>query len=230
LKHPKVDARTGQHERPGKLIVFEGLDGAGTTTQLRLLRDSLLSHGLRIEVTHEPSNGPIGAALRQTVEGRVEIDPITQSLAFAADRTDHLFNKYNGIQKSLQDGSWVLSDRYVLSGLTYQGSMGVDVDWLEQINAFVLKPDVTVFIDTPADLCISRINARGRHLELFHDLGRLHKVEQLYKKLLQKHRFLGHLVSVRGDRPIEEVRQEIHQKIFEWLEGVNWAKLAAVRE
>lgn len=201
----------------GKFVVFEGLDGSGTTTQVRYLRDSLVDSGIHVEVTHEPSNGPVGAALRQTIEGRVKLDPVAQALAFAADRADHLQNEYNGVEKSLREGSWVICDRYVLSGLAYQASMGLDIAWLQEINSFAVTPDVTIFIDTPAEVCAERINTRGRHLELFHDVARLKEVQALYYRVLRDDRFTGHLIQTKGDRPVDDVKHDIDGRLSAWF-------------
>jgi dTMP kinase len=147
----------------GRLIVFEGLDGAGSSTQLRLLASWLGQRGQVVEETREPSNGPFGAVIRQAIEGRLQLVPEVLALAFAGDRADHLLNRANGMALALERGSWVLCDRYVLSSLAYQSADGVDLDWLIELNRHARAPDVTVFVDTPVEVCLQRIAARSGH-------------------------------------------------------------------
>ena len=193
-------------------IVFEGLDGAGTTTQLHRLHGSLLRRGLRVEATSEPTKGPIGKVLRDAIEGRIALDPVTQALAFAADRADHAFNP-DGIAAALRDGRWVLCDRYVVSGLAYQTSQGVDLGWLATINALVPKPDATIFIDTPVDVCAARIAARGGGAELFHDAAFLATVRERYEDVLATSEMLGTLLRIDGARPVDDVEAAIAQAL-----------------
>ncbi len=195
-----------------RFVVFEGLDGAGTTTQVALLRDELARRGIAAETSNEPSNGPIGSALRAAIEGRLRLDPVALALGFAADRADHLF-KEDGVVATLDAGRWVLSDRYVLSSLAYQASLGIDAAWLREINAFAIPPDATIFIDTPVELCLERISARGGHIELFEGRERLRAVAELYQGLLVDERLTGRLIHVDGARSVDSIAQEIREQI-----------------
>lgn len=191
--------------RRGRFIVFEGLDGSGTSTQVYRLRDFLLSQNVTVEVGKEPTNGPIGAAIRLAIEGRVSVDPRTLALAFAADRADHLYNSYNGILPALEGGKWVISDRYALSSLAYQS---VDIDelqWLMEINRFVIRPDLTVFIDTPVEVCGERILRRSSHFELFHSKDKLERVWRNFLKVVSFEQFVGTLVIADGSGDAETV-------------------------
>src|SRR5579864_7294663 len=109
----------------GLFIVLEGLDGAGTTTQLVRLAERLRRAGERVVATAEPTDGPIGALIRQALrrrlvhrDGRALTDE-SLALLFAADRVDHVAGE---IEPALARGQHVLCDRYVLSSLAYQGS------------------------------------------------------------------------------------------------------------
>ena len=197
----------------GKFIVFEGLDGAGTSTQLYLLRDYLLTKDIRVEVSQEPTNGPIGGAIRLAIEGRARLDPRSLALAFAADRADHLFNEYNGVLPTLESGRWVISDRYVLSALAYQGAQLGDFDWLESINNFALTPDLTVYVDTSVDTCASRFSLRSSHEELFHEKGKLRKVAAAFARATRYGRFTGTLIVADGEKPAAEVFDSIRPAV-----------------
>jgi dTMP kinase len=208
---------TKAHQWPGKFIVFEGLDGAGTSTQLAQLQGWLLDHNRPAEATREPSEGPFGAMIRQAVMGRLALDAVSLALAFASDRADHLFNDHHGIIAKIDAGRWVLCDRFVLSSLAYQHNKKVPLDWLVSINAFIPTPDLTIFVDTSPEVCIQRIERRDSTLELFHNLEELQRVRRNYGKVLPKAEFTGQLIVVRGDGTPEEVFEDINNQFADWL-------------
>jgi dTMP kinase len=193
----------------GRFIVFEGLDGSGTTTQVARLGQRLTEAGISTESTKEPSNGPLGAMLRQAIDGRVRLDPVSMALAFAADRTDHVFNEHNGVAKLLADGHWVLCDRYVLSSLAYQPNERMDQRWLEEVNAFAIEPDMTVFLDADPSVCMDRIAARSSTDELFHDADLLTRVRENYQRVIDGGRALGELLVVDANRSIDDVTESV---------------------
>src|SRR5690348_3067705 len=126
----------------GKLIVLEGLDGAGTTTQAKRLVEHLTSHGTKAHVTREPSDGPVGVLIRQMLTGGHAIpgQSISQStfgLLFAADRLDHLQRE---VEPQLAAGAVVISDRWYHSSLAYQGT-GADRDWIAALNGRARRPE-----------------------------------------------------------------------------------------
>lgn len=205
----------------GKFVVFEGLDGAGTSTQMVKLRAWLSSQDIFAELTKEPSNGPLGAMIRQVIEERVSMDPISRALAFACDRMDHISNNINGIQKSLDRGHWVLCDRYVLSNLAYQSAEDINIDWLLSINSFAIDPDVTIFIDTSTENCVERIDRRSSHMELFHDGNKLEKALFHYRRAMSYKRFTGHLIEVNGNNYEEEVFSELIAEFKKWFRRNN---------
>ncbi len=146
----------------GRFIVLEGIDGAGTTTQAALLADALRERlGVEVELTREPTDGPLGRVLRAALTGRERLDPVTLALAFAADRADHVHNPRTGIAAALAAGRWVVSDRYVLSSLAYNRGGIVTRDWLTAINRHALAPDLTLFLAVDPELALKRIAARG---------------------------------------------------------------------
>ena len=202
---------------PGVFIVVEGLDGSGISTQIAFLRRWLSERGIAVEATKEPSRGPFGAVIRQAIEGRLTLDDRTLALAFAADRVDHLHNPVNGIRQHLTAGRWVLCDRYVLSSLAYQGAAGLDPDWLLQINAFALEPDVTVFVDTPPEICIERIHQRSSSLELYDDVHQLRAIHRLYRTWLARGRLTGHLITVNGSQTEADVSRDLQNELEAWL-------------
>jgi len=202
---------------PGRFIVFEGLDGSGTTTQLGALRAWLVARGQEAVITHEPSSGVIGRVLRQAIDGAIDLDPVALALAFAADRADHLAAPATGVNETLEAGAWVLSDRYVLSSLAYQSGQGLPLDWLAELNRFARPPDLTIFIDTPPEECLRRIDARGVP-GLFHDLAPLQRTLAGYRAALAGWPALaGRLIEIDGSGPQDKVTAAIIQGVSGWL-------------
>ena len=166
----------------GRLIVIEGLDGAGTTTQARRLVDHLTARGERAHLTREPSDGPVGKLIREMLTGGHAItgETISQStfgLLFAADRLDHLQRE---VEPMLAAGATVVSDRWYHSSLAYQGT-GADRDWIAMLNARARRPDVTVFLKVRPDVAAQRRLAAGRSQELFEDVRMQHEVDAGYR-------------------------------------------------
>jgi len=141
----------------GRLIVIEGLDGAGTTTQTKRVVAYLESKGVRAHATREPSDGPIGKLIREMLTGGHAIagQSLSQStfgLLFAADRLDHLQRE---VEPAIADGVTVISDRWYHSSLAYQGT-GADRDWITTLNARARRPDLTIFLKVRPEVAAKR--------------------------------------------------------------------------
>lgn len=198
----------------GKLIVLEGIDGAGTTTQARLLVDRLVERGRRTVLTCEPTSGPVGSVLRQILAGRCVVRLADQgcrpvhndviALLFAADRLDHLDSD---ILPRIEAGVQVVSDRYYHSSFTYQSLAG-DLAWIRSLNARARKPDVTFLLDLPAERAASRRNRVRDSEELYERLELQQRLRTAYLELVRQ---LGDetIVVIDGDRSVEEVHQAI---------------------
>lgn len=198
---------------PGRFVVLEGLDGAGTTTQAQRLAAALRARGVEVELTNEPTNGPLGAVARQAIEGRLALDPVALALAFAADRADHVANPVNGIRAHLAAGRWVVSDRYVLSSLAYNRSEALSRAWIATINEHALAPDLTIFLDVDPELCLERIAGRSAAEELFHSRERLLAVDRGYREAIAAGHVRGQLAVVPGAAGIEQVEREIWEVV-----------------
>jgi dTMP kinase len=205
----------------GRFVVFEGLDGAGTTTQQSYLANWLTDAAVAVETTKEPTSGPLGGVIRQAIDKRTVLDPVALALAFAADRADHVTNPINGIAKSLHEKKWVLCDRYLFSSLAYQSVAGIDTDWILEINRFAISPDVTIFIDTDPEVCMDRIRSRSSHEELFHDQSLLQQTRAIYGKVIDDERLTGKLIVVDGNNKPDDVAHEIQRNVTEWLESTS---------
>jgi dTMP kinase len=211
-----VDMKASSY--PGKLIVIEGLDGAGTTTQAALLYQWVISElGKPACLTAEPSRGPIGALIRSVLNKRLTMDPITLAGMYASDRLDHLYNSHDGIIHHLKNGEWVILDRYYLSSFAYQASQMSEPQrlWLKMIHQPCLMPDITLFLDVPADICLERIAInRNKQFELFEKKSMLRTVEKQYKTAMQAFQEQGEIITIiDGLLPIEEVQSAMRSII-----------------
>ena len=193
---------------PGRFIVFEGLDGAGTTTQAKLLEARLQARGRTVFLAHQPSEGPAGMLVRQILAGRTAtpqadgklgtVDERVMALLFAADRLDHLDSQ---IEPRLARGEDVILDRYTLSSLAYQGA-SVSHDFILAANRYARKPDLTLFLYVPAVIALERVRARGAKLERYETAAQLSAIEREYSRLVGT---LATVVSLDGTRSIAEV-------------------------
>jgi dTMP kinase len=189
------------------LIVLEGLDGAGTTTQCARLVDHLASAGRRAHATREPSDGPVGRLLREMLVGQHAItdQKLSQStfgLLFAADRLDHLQRE---VEPALAAGAVVVSDRWYHSSLAYQGT-GADRDWIVSLNSRARRPELTIFLEVRPEVAASRRVAAGRVQELFEDLRMQEAVAAGYRATIAELVAAGERIEViDGERSAEAV-------------------------
>ena len=198
------------HAPRGRFIVFEGLDGAGTTTQAKLLADKLAGRGRPVWLAHQPSEGPVGSLVKQILAGRAAnntadgkpgiIDERVMALLFAADRLDQLTSQ---IEPRLARGEDVILDRYTLSSLAYQGST-ISHDYIAQVNRYALKADLTIFLYVPAQIAVERVQRRGAKLERYETEAQLKVIEREYSRLVGT---LASVVSVDGTRAVDEVAE-----------------------
>lgn len=147
----------------GRFITFEGGEGSGKSTQVRLLADRLEANGIRAMTTREPG-GSLGAEIirHMLLAGMGKLlGPDAETLLFAAARDDHVSHV---IEPALRGGIWVLCDRFADSTRVYQGKLGaVDpafIDALERVTIGGLKPDLTIVLDLPVETGLQRAAAR----------------------------------------------------------------------
>lgn len=201
----------------GKFIVLEGLDGAGTTTQIELLANFLRLRGIDAGITREPTDGPVGLLIRRVLRHEVDLDAGALALLFAADRLDHL-ERSDGIKAALDAGQWLISDRYVLSSVAYQAAEGLDPTWVVELNERAITPDLTIFINADPETCMQRITGRGARAERFETLDRLREVDTYFRANLDNPALTGELIRIDGNRSIEEVAASIEDAAGRWLQ------------
>ncbi|MDR0302949.1 MAG: dTMP kinase [Treponema sp.] len=162
--------------------VFEGGDGTGTTTQLLILSERLKQSGkLCFFPTFEPTNGQIGKIIRAALKKEAPITPQTLAMLFAADRNEHIYGP-DGIFEHVNRGELVVSDRYVLSSLVYQGIECGD-ELPASLNSRFPAPEVLIFFDIEPEIAVERLKNRSS-LEIYEYREFQAKACEKYKSLL----------------------------------------------
>ncbi len=149
---------------PGRFIAFEGGEGAGKSTQARMLTDSLRNRGVSVDTTREPGGTAGAEAIRALLldpPGAAGWDAQAEALLFAAARADHVARR---IRPALEAGTWVICDRFVDSSRAYQGGAGgLGDDAIQHLHVFGsggLRPDLTILLEVNADRAHDRLSAR----------------------------------------------------------------------
>ena len=193
----------------GKFIVFEGLDGSGQTTQVKLLAEFLKNlpaqagNKFKVLTTKEPTlDSKAGKLIRAVLDKKEKIPPKKLQELYAQDRKEHL-NKV--IIPNLKKGKIVISDRYFFSSFAY-GSLAVPLSYLLKINDKFLLPDITFFINTKPRTSFLRIKKRGKKQTFFEVENKLRKVYQNHKKIFKKFK---NVIFIDGEKSILKVHQEI---------------------
>jgi dTMP kinase len=171
----------------GCFIVFEGIDGSGKSEQYRRLARNLEKKRYPVVQTKEPTvDLPVGKLIRSILYQEQQVAEEALALLFAADRVDHTEKK---IKPALEQGSVVVSDRYVYSSLAYQsGGMKKELglEWVRAINAYAVMPDMVVFLDITPDVGQSRLTngqVRVKDHTYFESLSQQEKIRSAYYKV-----------------------------------------------
>jgi len=191
-------------------VVFEGLDGSGTTTQLKALEKRFSETGKPAFFTVEPSDSETGKLVRRILSGKLHVEQQTLARLFAADRGEHLFAE-NGIQTVLSSGKAVFCDRYVFSSLAYQG-ISCDPLLVAELNKPFPLPEYLFFFDIDPELSMQRVSSRGEEREIYEKISFQKKVYTRYLTLLDEYsRTEPEMTIIRipaGD-PIQQITEKI---------------------
>ncbi len=209
----------------GCFIVFEGIDGAGTTTQSERYASYLRGQKRLVHVTREPSDGPIGTQLRLALSERVQLGASHQAacmaLMFAADRLDHMDHE---ILPHLRDGSVVICDRYDLSSIAYQTATARGDDpsqfeaWVRSLNQYAKRPAATVVLEVTPEEAERRRRERPGALDLYEQAPLQKKLAELYRqaeRLLPNDRF----VRIDGNQPVDDVTEAVRHALLPIVES-----------
>jgi dTMP kinase len=196
-------------------IAFEGIDGSGKSTQVKLLKEKLEAAGLKVYTTCEPTDSPMGKMIREIFSHKIEADHRTIAALFVADRLDHLLNKTNGILKMLEDGYTVITDRYYLSSYAYQ-SPYMDLNWVIQANSLsadLLRPDLNIYIDISPEISIERLNKGRTSIELYETLDNLKNVRGKYFEIIELLKNEERVFITDGNQDPDTIASGIWEKI-----------------
>ncbi len=193
--------------RNGLLIVFEGIDGTGKSTQLKRLAETLAAKGLDVVATREPTDGQYGRKIRQLYQQRDSVTREEELALFINDRREHVEKV---ITPGLQKGRVVLSDRYYFSTAAYQGAEGLDVDTIiEQNESFAPVPDLVLLIVLPVLEGLHRIQVlRQDTLNAFEQESGLARVAAVFDGF--SHECIR---RIDGRQSIDKVHEEVMKHV-----------------
>ncbi len=213
----------------GKLIVFEGVEGCGKSTQMQICNEWLQSLGISVLVTREPGGTVLGADIRRLLLEKTEDKPITSTtelLLYAADRSQHVEQE---LRPNLAAGKIILCDRYTYSTVAYQGyGRRLDMNLINQLNGIAaggLEPDLGLWLDLDVEVGLSRKQGSGDIADrIEQEKIDFHRRVQLgYSKLAASKP--GIIFRVDASLTREAVKQQIQEILIPKLESWGYKNL-----
>jgi len=202
--------------RRGKLIVFEGTDGCGKSTQVQLLHQELQTRNIDAIATREPTDGAFGRKIRELYRNRGNYDPDEELELFLADRREHVAEV---ITPAIEAGKIVICDRYFLSTAAYQGARGCDPEKILALNSFAPPPDLALIFHVPLTVGLARIvEGRGEELNDFEQIQNLTKVAQIFASLQ-----LPYISRIDASGDIAQVKQQVLTHVEPLLPALSTA-------
>jgi len=195
----------------GKFITIDGVEGAGKSTQIEFICEYLKAKGVNVVLTREPGGTDVGEKIRTLLlsnsTGKMHAD--TELMMMFAARNEHIQNK---IMPTLGRGDWVLSDRFTDASYAYQGGgRGLDVERIAQLEQWVLQdftPDMTLLLDVPVEVGMSRVESRGKkdRIEL-EATDFFNRVRQAY--IDRSEQFPERIKLIDSSQTVEHTKQQI---------------------
>jgi dTMP kinase len=201
----------------GRFITFEGGEGTGKSTQARKLAERLERAGIRALVTREPGGTALGEDIRGLILKDRPQDPLTELLLFAAARAEHMTAV---IRPALDEGTWVISDRFIDSTRVYQGKLyAIEPELIALLEKYTVGhdiPDLTLILDLPAEAGLERAASRGTLSR--YDAERIETHETLREGFLEiATAEADRCVLIDGNLPIDSVATAVWQAVHERL-------------
>lgn len=219
--------------RKGKFIVFEGIDGCGKSTQIKLLEEKCKKHNINIMTTREPTDNDVGRLIRnEYMQGSRYADSILLTMLLAADRYEHIMDPNDGLLKTLHNGINIFCDYYIMGGLVRQSMMDFCNDkefWktfeyilnTNKVNMELLMPDITIYLDVPAGVAYQRICDRKieKELSIFETTHFLQAINHVYNVAIStmNNKFNDHVYIVDGNKNIDDIADDIWKIIYPLL-------------
>lgn len=200
-----------KEKKQGRLIVLEGIDGAGKTTQASLLEAYLRQKGREVFRTAEPTPFPSGVALREALGGKVKKTECEMATMFVLDRIAHNIHPTEGLCAILDAGVDIICDRYYYSTLAYQGQ-STDYAWVKSMNLScpeIRKPDLCIYLDLTPAQSLERIRAGRDSVEIYENEETLTKVRNAFLSVLDDLSATDRIVRIDAYRTPEEIAKDI---------------------
>lgn len=201
-------------------ITFEGVDGSGKSTQLRMLASELRLRGREVVTTREPGGTPLGGLLRRVVlEAEEQVDPMAELLIFAADRAQHVRTL---VRPALESNHVVLSDRYADATVAYQGAgRGFPPEMIEQVVAIAtggLMPDLTLIFDLTVDESLRRGDRRKKQDRIDSEEAAFHtRVRDAYLKIAAADPERVRVIDASGS--VQETHSQVMRLVMPFIEA-----------
>jgi dTMP kinase len=188
-------------------VVFEGIDGSGTTTQLARLKQNLEKAGTSFSASFEPTDGPVGRLIRSALSGEFPMVPETVARLFAADRGEHLHGA-GGIAERAAGGALVVSDRYLFSSLAYQGlTCGLELP--SDLNSSFPLPELLVFFRLPVADAVGRFASRET-LDIYENRAFQERVAAAYDQVITSFEGTGmRIATIDAGKSPDAVEKEV---------------------
>lgn len=197
----------------GKFIVFEGIDGAGKTTQAELLAKKLREDGKKVVMTAEPTGFEGGKRLRDALSGRIKKSECEMAVMFVADRIEHNIHPTEGIRALVAEGAYVISDRYYYSTLAYQGQ-STDYGWVKEMNLScpeISRPDLCIYLDLTPAQSLERITKGRESVEIYENEETLTRVRNTFLSVIEDMRNEGDRIErVDAYDTVENIAERIY--------------------
>lgn len=185
----------------GKLIVIEGIDGSGKSTCAKNLAEKLNSINIKTIYTFEPTHSHYGAKLRDGMLSE-DLDAEEELLLFVKDRKEHI--EYM-IKPALEEGYFIILDRYFYSSIAYQGAKGIDINRIMNLHKdFIVKPDIVFIFHLPIDIALNRIISKRGIADRFENETYLKKVDKIFHSFNEP--FIYHIDT---DKDIKIINDEL---------------------
>ena len=189
-------------------IAIDGIDGTGKTTQAAKLVKRMNDEGLNVELTKEPTDGPIGSIIRSMLSSSAERPSLLSlQLLFTADRNEHVI-AYKGVMGSKD--VILVSDRYYFSTVAYGSASGISAEYLKLINSIFPKPDLSIIFEAKPEIVMGRIDRRGQK-EIFEHVEFLNKVQAAYRSEFPD------AVFIDATKPLEAVHEDVYAAVKGFL-------------
>ena len=196
----------GGDVKEGLLIVFEGIDGTGKSTQLQLLYEVLRGKNYPVIATREPTEGKYGQEIRQLYKNRDKYSDEEELELFLADRKEHVDKL---LTSALNRGKIILCDRYFLSTAAYQGAIGFDPETVLARNSFAPTPDLALLFQAPINIGLTRITSgRGETPNDFEQAENLRKVSAIFAAIDRPY-----IKKIDATGPIESIHQLVMEHV-----------------